>query len=201
MEKKKVILKQAKRLFAKKGYEGTTMDEIASKSNANKALIYYHFKSKENLYSCILKDSVNAIYDYLINKRDESDDPKEALRIYIEAFFVRAKKDETFIRIVMRERASDGIHMSDEIMEKFLQILTILDGIITKGVETGVFIKRDVKIVHCVVIGAISYYLSGFSMRKRLLKKISQNESLLKDVENVPLELYEIILKGLKSYG
>ena len=201
MEKKKVILKQAKKLFAKNGYEGTTMDEIASKSNANKALIYYHFKSKENLYSCILKDSVNAIYDYLINKRDESDDPKEALRIYIEAFFVRAKKDETFIRIVMRERASDGINMSDEIMEKFLQILTILDGIIAKGVETGVFIKRDVKIVHCVVIGAISYYLSGFSMRKRLLKKISQNESLLKDVENVPLELYEIILKGLKSYG
>ncbi len=201
MEKKKVILKQAKKLFAKNGYEGTTMDEIASKSNANKALIYYHFKSKENLYSCILKDSVNAIYDYLINKRDESDNPLEALKIYIEAFFVRAKKDETFIRIVMRERASDGIHMSDEIMEKFLQILTILDGIIAKGVETGVFIKRDVKIVHCVVIGAISYYLSGFSMRKRLLKKISQNESLLKDVDDVPFEIYEIILKGLKSYG
>lgn len=201
MEKKKVILKQAKRLFAKNGYDGTTMDEIASQSNANKALIYYHFKSKENLYSCILKDSVNAIYDYLINKRGESDNPKEALKIYIEAFFVQAKKDETFIRILMREIASDGIHMSDEIMERFLCVLKILDNIIKQGVNEGVFVERDAKMVHFIVIGAISYYLSSCLLRKKLSKKFPSNEFLLRDVENVPLELYEIILKGLKSYG
>lgn len=201
MEKKKIILKQAKRLFAKKGYEGTTMDAIASKANVNKALIYYHFKSKESLYSCILKDSVNAIYDYLADRKDEADNPQDALRIYIEAFFVQAKKDETFIRILMREIASDGVHMSDEIMERFLRVLKILDNIIKQGVNEGVFVARDAKIVHFIVIGAISYYLSSCLLRKRLSKTFPLNEFLLRDVENVPLELYEIILKGLKSYG
>ncbi len=200
MTKKETILKHAKRLFAKIGYDGATMDEIASKADVNKALIYYYFKSKENLYSCVLRNSVNAIYDYIMTKKEETGNFEAALGVYIEAFFLQAKRDETFIRILMRELASDGIHMSDDVMKRFLDILKILGGIIEKGVKTGAFVKRDAKMVHFIVIGAISYYLSSFSLRKRLSKRFPQNESLLKDIDNVPLELYEIILKGLKSY-
>lgn len=47
---KEKILESALVEFADKGYEGARVDRIAIEAGVNKALIYYHFKSKEKLY-------------------------------------------------------------------------------------------------------------------------------------------------------
>jgi TetR/AcrR family transcriptional regulator len=49
------ILKAAEEVFSDKGYEGGGVDEIAARGKINKALIYYYFKSKENLLVEIMK--------------------------------------------------------------------------------------------------------------------------------------------------
>lgn len=46
-------LDAAQRLFAEKGFAGTSMREIASRSGVSQPLIYYHFGSKEGLYSAV----------------------------------------------------------------------------------------------------------------------------------------------------
>jgi AcrR family transcriptional regulator len=43
------ILRNAEHLFARQGYDATSVDLIASRARANKALIYYYFKSKDGL--------------------------------------------------------------------------------------------------------------------------------------------------------
>lgn len=47
------IMKVATSLFAEKGFDAATVDEIASKAKVNKALIYYYFKNKDDLLSKI----------------------------------------------------------------------------------------------------------------------------------------------------
>lgn len=47
------ILEVANELFAKKGYDGTSVREIAKIANVNLAAINYHFDNKENLYWCV----------------------------------------------------------------------------------------------------------------------------------------------------
>lgn len=47
------IMKVATSLFAKKGFDAATVDEIAAKAKVNKALIYYYFKNKNDLLSKI----------------------------------------------------------------------------------------------------------------------------------------------------
>ena len=49
------IIHEATLLFAELGYEGTSIREIAQKAEVNIAAINYHFNSKENLYSEIIK--------------------------------------------------------------------------------------------------------------------------------------------------
>jgi len=49
------ILKVATKLFARKGFDGARVDEIAQKAGVNKALIYYYFKSKEEILEEIMK--------------------------------------------------------------------------------------------------------------------------------------------------
>ena len=45
----------AKKLFAQKGYDATSMDEIALQNNVPKSLIYYHFKNKEDLLQAVIE--------------------------------------------------------------------------------------------------------------------------------------------------
>jgi AcrR family transcriptional regulator len=54
---KKQIAQKAKKLFEQKGYAATTMEEIHSETGYSKGSIYYHFKSKEDLFLYILEDS------------------------------------------------------------------------------------------------------------------------------------------------
>jgi len=49
------ILAAAERIFAEGGLEGARMDAIAAKAGVNKALLYYYFRGKEELYAAILE--------------------------------------------------------------------------------------------------------------------------------------------------
>jgi len=54
------ILSAAARLYALRGYEGTSMREIAVAAGVTKPLIYYHFESKQNLFSSLLRESLSS---------------------------------------------------------------------------------------------------------------------------------------------
>jgi AcrR family transcriptional regulator len=51
------LLAAARKLFVKKGYRGTTTDEIARKAHLTKGALYYHFKSKEEMLLSLVHDS------------------------------------------------------------------------------------------------------------------------------------------------
>lgn len=47
------ILSAATDIFVEKGFEGSSINDIANKANINKSLIYHHFKDKENLWKSV----------------------------------------------------------------------------------------------------------------------------------------------------
>ena len=57
MSKEKII-KIATQEFATYGYDGVSMNTLASKLEVNKATIYYHFKHKKSLYQDVLKSII-----------------------------------------------------------------------------------------------------------------------------------------------
>jgi AcrR family transcriptional regulator len=52
---RQAIIKAAVRLFAEKGYQGTSVRDVVAKARVNQAAINYHFKGKDGLYLAILK--------------------------------------------------------------------------------------------------------------------------------------------------
>ena len=93
---KENILKISEKLFSEKGYDGTSVDEIATLCKINKATVYYHFKSKEEILDSVMhsildeaKKMVNtSIYEMHNNPNVKS------IRSYIEALinFLAGKK-------------------------------------------------------------------------------------------------------------
>src|SRR5690348_9256684 len=55
------ILDEATRLFAERGYEGTSMADLAERVGLRKASLFHHFASKEVLYAAVLERLVAAV--------------------------------------------------------------------------------------------------------------------------------------------
>ncbi len=197
MGRKETILASARELFAQKGYNATTMDEVAEAAGVNKATVYYYFGSKQKLYEEIMLTTLESMYEYLL-RRNSSDDPAEALKGYIFAFYTHAKQDEAFLRILMREIASNGEHLPLAAARLFVRIVGILEEILKKGYQTGVFTVSDVKLVHFLIVGALSYYLPSVPLRQRLAQQMENPPVFLLSEDNLPDALYDFILKGLK---
>lgn len=58
------ILKAAKKVFHRKGFEGARMQEIADEAGINKALLHYYFRSKENLFEAVFRDAFLQLTGY-----------------------------------------------------------------------------------------------------------------------------------------
>ncbi|MFC1725870.1 TetR/AcrR family transcriptional regulator [candidate division KSB1 bacterium] len=62
---KEKILRVAEELFSKKGFDGTSVDRIAKTARVNKALIYYHFKDKNDIITSLFKSMVEEASEYI----------------------------------------------------------------------------------------------------------------------------------------
>jgi len=100
------ILEAAEKLFAEKGFDGARVDNIAENAGVNKALIYYYFKSKqeilEELFNTLIEEllqlSFAVIEDSLLDIESIENMQVQMQRFY---GFMESKKDT--IRIMMME--------------------------------------------------------------------------------------------------
>lgn len=78
-QKREKIIKVAEKLFFKKGFEGTTMDEIAEKAEFSKGALYLYFRNKETLYSVIALRSMDIFNKILEEEVGKHRTPKKKL--------------------------------------------------------------------------------------------------------------------------
>lgn len=135
------IIKSSLREFAQYGFEGARVDRIARKARINKAMIYYHFKSKENLYETLLSKVYTTVFPRIIENIPEEIGPKEKLEFIISTFidFIR-DLDEDFIRMMLRELSSGGKYFKKLMLPKVIvPMVAIIEQIFNEGVKQGVF--------------------------------------------------------------
>lgn len=68
------IASAAQRLFAQRGIEATTMDEIAGEAGYSKATLYVYFKNKEEIIGMLVLESMKKLYDYLSLALEKGED-------------------------------------------------------------------------------------------------------------------------------
>ncbi|MER2170036.1 MAG: TetR/AcrR family transcriptional regulator [Psychrobacillus psychrodurans] len=157
MEKKKSdILRVAIDLLAVKGYERTTMEDVAQELLMTKGSLYYYFANKEELYfECnmmIIDESIELIDE--INNSDLSSTQKLEKLIYNYIIFQINEKP-------IFSLANNLQHIFSE--ENFLLITVgrdkfnrILDQIINEGINNNEFQTEDVKLTRFLLMGALN---------------------------------------------
>lgn len=90
--KESEIISAAEKLFFLKGFEGTSMDEIAKASEFTKSTIYQYFINKEDLFYAVVLRGVKQLYSYIFQTTENGKTGFEKVRLVKEAAY-RFTKD------------------------------------------------------------------------------------------------------------
>lgn len=79
------ILGESARLFATKGYDGTSMRDIAEACGISKSLLYHHFVDKDEIYARIALGSTQRLYEFVVDRLPESGTLIDRVRAFMTA--------------------------------------------------------------------------------------------------------------------
>ena len=81
IDKKRKVFEAATRLFAQKGFDKTTVDEIAESAQVAKGTVYYYFKGKEEIFLFLVEEGIEILKTRITDAlRDNQDDTRRALQ-------------------------------------------------------------------------------------------------------------------------
>lgn len=198
--KDRAILETAARHFAIQGFGSARMDEIAKDAKVNKATIYYRIGDKAELYEKVY----SLILDTLINKINSACDPinnpEQALRTYIQTIAQQCEDNSFMSRIVLREVASQGQHLSENTLIKMHQVRMLLSKILHKGMESGQFSPVNPFMIHMLIIGFLSFYSAGKPIREKISNFDSQSkENVILQTTQAAEEITQLILNSIST--
>jgi AcrR family transcriptional regulator len=114
-DRRQQIIEAAMELFAQKGFRGTTTRDLAAHAGVNEAIIFRHFKTKEELYSAIIEHKAGehrkTQLEELERLADANDDEK-FFQAVGSTFLQRHEADTTFLRLLLFS-ALEGHQLSD----------------------------------------------------------------------------------------
>jgi AcrR family transcriptional regulator len=159
--KRERILAEAARLFAERGYVGTTLDDVAASLGITKPFIYAQFAGKSQLleasFNRIVDACLEAVQQALTSKRSAA----ERLQQLVRAIVAIAAENRTYATIFLREEKSldpailAGIRQREDRWHAGLQQL------LAQGVKSGEFRIPDVRLAALVIGGQIAWLYSG----------------------------------------
>lgn len=108
-------MEAAVELFAKKGRDGTSIDEICKVSGVNCRMIYHYFGSKNGLYMAMLESVYGRLHEIAMNVDADSPLLADYLETLTERYFRFLQTNPEFVAILRWENASGakGIHQLD----------------------------------------------------------------------------------------
>ncbi|MNN14509.1 putative HTH-type transcriptional regulator YttP [compost metagenome] len=132
------ILLSAKRLFAKQGYEGTSVRQICEEANANIALISYHFGGKEKVFEAIFEQFYPGNEAAINQYEDQLKDPVEGLTLIVREIVAFTINDKELSDIVQQELTLQSPRM--ETVQAFLTPVWFkVKDLLKRGKKEGVF--------------------------------------------------------------
>jgi len=177
-QKKKHILDVSASMFAKLGYVGCKMEDVAEKCGVSKSMLYYYFPRKEDILFEILRGHVTnlngAIEEHL--KTANSKDPVEFFRGYIEVYLERSSNARERHAVMLNDTRflpRDMILLQENLERRNVQLTTeILERVAPGNSAT------ELKVYAFLLLGMINwvelwFHDSGSVSRPELYDRIA----------------------------
>ncbi len=138
------VLDAAEKLFVRKGYGATSVDEIAAKAGLTKGAIYFHFDDKNAMLMALIDRAESRVIDPLISLLGEPGSPPDKLVEYIH-YWARIgieQRETMFLPILASlEFANTGDQIEKRLTRMYERLYAALIAIFEKGYADGTIVK------------------------------------------------------------
>jgi AcrR family transcriptional regulator len=151
--RKEEILDVATRHFAERGYEGTSMNDVAEAVGVRKASLFYHFETKEALYEAVLDRLIATIATPLSAAYEAEGTWEDRLVNAADTVTAVLASHPYAGRLLLREAMDWGPVVRGELSGHVVAVLEMSAAFIRAGQEAGVFAPADPRQIMVSLIG------------------------------------------------
>ncbi len=163
------IVATAEGIFAEQGLAGARMDEIASAAKVNKALLYYYFRSKEELHRFVLETLLSQLRTRVGEAVTDTPSASKRLTAMVDNFFDFVLAHPNYPRLIQREIMSRGPNMGWIVSEYYRPLHRWLVRLIEEGISAGEFRRVDARNAAVTVVAIMVHYFSAAPVLRQVL--------------------------------
>jgi TetR/AcrR family transcriptional regulator, fatty acid metabolism regulator protein len=189
VDKRKLILDAAVRVFAEHGFHGSRVGDIAEDAGVAHGLLYHYFSSKEEVLRTIFVENWGQL---IVRFRavEESDEPAEKKLEGIAKILLRTWRNDPALVTVMVREVARSHHLQDQVVE-VREAFVILQRVIEEGQASGDFRREvDARFAAWTIYGGLEELLTGW-----VLGGLPDAEPDIATAESTAIEL---ALRGLR---
>jgi len=139
------ILKAAMQLFANRGFHETSMSEVAREARVSKALIFWHFKTKEELLVAVLN---RLLEPYFIDFAEEAAamDERAQIEKLVESYLSFVRDNVSSVRFFLAQRLHDqrlSESLNDQVLKLYSGYRAMLVELIARAQQKGICTRRS----------------------------------------------------------
>ena len=168
------ILDCAEELFARRGFAGTGLSEVADATGLSKSSLFHHFRSKAQLYAAVISRILARIETVLMRSLAEGGAADVRLDRWIDVVSDVLASHPTYARLLLRSLFEDDELAGDlpeeqEANETLRRITGAAGRLLREGMDAGVF--RPASVPHTIqtLIGAIVYHFASGEFGEELI--------------------------------
>jgi AcrR family transcriptional regulator len=168
------ILDCAEQLFARRGFAGIGLAEVAEQVGLSKSSLFHHFPSKAQLYAAVMARILDRIETELMQSLAVGGSPVKRLERWLDVVIDVLAAHPTYARLLLRSLFEDD-ELTGELPEEqavnatLTRIVGAAQRLLREGIETGLF--RPVNVPHMVqsIIGATVFHFASGEFGEELI--------------------------------
>ena len=165
LKTKELLVDVARKLFAKNGFENTSMNDIAVEANRGRRTLYTYFNSKEEIYLAVIQTELERLFERMEEVARKSISPEEKMVQLIFAH-LDVMKEAVYRNGNLRAEFFRDIWKVEAVRKNFdKNEINLFRRIMNEGIDKGVFDIRNVRltaeITHYCLKGCEVPYIYG----------------------------------------
>jgi AcrR family transcriptional regulator len=159
---RKKILEAAAQIFSQKGYHATSMNDIARAVNLQKASLYHHVDSKQEILLSLLDQALDILIGQMEEVIAEPVSADEKLRLAMRMYLLTLTEQRDLAAILLFEHRSLNPELHARHVPRRDRFEQLWRDLLAGGIAEGKFDFPDVKLATRALLGAMSWVVTWY---------------------------------------
>jgi len=155
------ILATAGGCFAKQGFDGISVADIAAASGVSTGLVYYHFKDKAALYESVVREGLLLLEDTAVRTLDSDERPLDRIRAFIGEYMSLLDGQPALMQLFIRSVTDVSTLPPGHVLMRSATTIDRLQAVIDEGIACAEFRDMDSRLAATALFALVNTLITA----------------------------------------